>query len=769
MRSAVGIFSIHAGEDVNEKGVEMCSHDNHLHHHERHQHACCGAHHEPCSPAPTVDHAGLAGGHTYYIQAMDCAVEEGEIRQALSGISGIRGLRFHLGARTLTIDATEDALALALEAIGRAGFNPQSLSSNSDGSISAHTPPIKRELMRLILGLALAFFSEGLAYFAPDTLAYRGIGMVIAGVAISLSGFSTYKKGLIALRYLRLNINALMTVAVTGAFLIGQWPEAAMVMALYAIAEVIEARSVDRARNAVRDLLALSPNVAEVFNAAHGHWHAEPAEEVALESIVRVKPGERVPLDGIVTSGSSTINQAPITGESIPVEKNIGDPVFAGTINETATLEFRTTATASNTTLARIIHTIEEAHNSRAPMHRMVDRFASIYTPAVFVMALLVALVTPWFLGWSWGQSVYKALVMLVISCPCALVISTPVTVVSGLTNAARRGILIKGGVYLEEARNLRVVAMDKTGTITEGQPRLIATEILSSGNNAHQIRQWAASVAAHSGHPVSQAIARDLDGALLQPGSFTAIAGRGVSARIGGSKLVLGNHALIHELGLCSPEIEVRLQAHESQGRTVALLASEEMGVLAIFAVADTIRMDSIEAVKALHELGLASALLSGDNQITTQAIGSQVNIDDARGNLLPEEKLEAIEKLEMRYGPSAMVGDGINDGPALAKAHIGIAMGGAGTDTAMESADVVIMNDDLRRVADMISLSRKTHQVLWQNIILALGIKAVFMILAVMGMATMWMAVFADTGASLLVVANGLRMLRMKPFSGP
>lgn len=743
----------------------MSKSDNTLPHHHNHEAQSCCAGGSPCAPDSLHIEPDTANGTTFHIPTMDCAVEENEIAQALSNVSGINSLRFQSGARTLTIDAADEVLESALEAIRKAGFKPQKFTTGSGKQLESSTFTVQRELLRLLLALALAIGAETLAYFAPDTLLFKGVGMLVASVAIALAGISTYQKGLFALRHGRLNINALMSVAVTGAFVIGQWPEAAMVMALYAIAELIEAKSVDRARNAVKDLLALSPDIAEIFDGAHGHWHTVPAVDVELESIVRVKPGERIPLDGLITSGSSTINQAPITGESIPVDKEVGDFVFAGTVNQRSTLEFRTTATAPNTTLARIIHTIEQAQNSRAPIQRLVDRFASVYTPAVFALALLVAVVTPWLLGWSWSQAVYKALVMLVISCPCALVISTPVTIVSGLTNAARRGILIKGGVYLEEARNLRVIAMDKTGTITEGKPRLVATDILSPNISEQQIRQWAVSLAAHSDHPVSRAIARDLGATAIQIENFTVITGRGTQANIAGKAVTLGNHSLMHELGLCNPSIETKLQTHETAGHTVTMLASNEH-VLAIFAVADTIRETSREAVKALHQLGLVTALLSGDNQKTTEAIGAQVNIDDARGNLLPDEKLEAIQKLEKRYGPAAMVGDGINDGPALAKAHIGIAMGAAGTDTAMEAADIVIMNDDLRRIADTISLSRKTYKVLWQNIILALGIKGVFMVLAVMGVATMWMAVFADTGASLLVVANGLRMLRMKPF---
>ena len=533
-----------------------------------------------------------------------------------------------------------------------------------------------------------------------------------------------------------------------------------MVMALYAIAELIEARSVDQARNAIKGLLALAPETAEIRQ-GDGSWQEMPADKVAIGALARVKPGARIPLDGRVTAGSSAVNQAPVTGESIPVDKATGDPVFAGTINETGTLEFEVTAAANNTTLARIIHAVEAAQGTRAPTQRFVDRFAAIYTPAIFAVAVAVAVGGPWLFAWSWTQALYKALVLLVIACPCALVIATPVTVVSGLAAAARRGILIKGGVYLEEARKLRAIALDKTGTITEGKPRLVATEVLSAAEPESRILSWAASLAGHSDHPVSKAIATSLN--LPENGltDFTALPGRGIEARLDGHTLILGNHRLIEDRGLCSPEIEARLAVHENQGRTATLLATEGR-VLAIFAVADTIKESSREAITDLHRLGVTSVMLTGDNVATATSIARQAGIDDARGNLLPEEKLAAIEELQGRYGPTAMTGDGINDAPALARADIGVAMGAAGTDTAMEAADVVIMNDDLRRIPETIRLSRQTHAVLWQNIALALGIKVVFLGLAVFGNATMWMAVFADMGASLLVVANGLRMLR-------
>jgi Cd2+/Zn2+-exporting ATPase len=699
---------------------------------------------------------------------MDCSAEESDIRRAVEPIAGIRGLHFHLGQRTLRIDGSTEALPKALDAIRKAGYAPESLAMHRRGrpdDAQAHEHEHEHDLgahssyVRLGAALGLALVAEGVSYFAPDTLAWKAGGMAIAAAAIGLAGLETYAKGLNALRHARLNINALMSVAVTGAFLIGQWPEAAMVMALYAIAELIEARAVDRARNAIKGLVDLAPADADVRQADET-WARLQATEIALGDIVRIRPGERVALDGVVTKGSSTINQAPVTGESIPVDKGPGDTVFAGTINKAGEIEFRVTAGANDTTLARIIHAVEEAQGTRAPTQRFVDRFAAVYTPAVFLLAVAVAVLPPLLLGWPWLEALYKALVLLVIACPCALVISTPVTVVSGLASAARRGILIKGGTYLEDARLLKAVALDKTGTITEGKPKLVA--FVPWGNvDGEEVQQLARSLAARSDHPVSQAIADGLESTVLDVNEFKALSGRGVDGVIGGQRLVLGNHRLIKERRQDGSDLEVELAAHEAQGRTVTLLASEH-GVLGVFAVADTIKASSIEAIAELKRLGITPVMLSGDNDATAQAVAREAGIADARGSLLPEDKLAAIQNIRKQYGATAMTGDGINDAPALAQADIGFAMGAAGTDTAMEAADVVIMNDNLGRIAETIRLSRRTHAVLWQNISLALAIKAVFFVLAVFGTATMWMAVFADMGASLLVVGNGLRLLR-------
>ncbi len=613
---------------------------------------------------------------------------------------------------------------------------------------------------RIGASLAAALAAELAHLLGPDTPVWHYGGMALAAVAILLAGLGIYKAGLKSLLRGQLGINTLMAVAVTGAFAIGQWPEAAMVMALYALAERIEEGAVGRARNAIGALLALSPDQAEVQQPG-GQWQTLPAAEVAVGATVRVRPGGRVPLDGTVATGRSAVDESSVTGESLAVDKVPGDKLYAGTLNAQAELTMQVTAAAGHTTLDRIIRAVEEAQASRAPTQRFVDRFAAVYTPAVFVLAVVVAVGAPLVLGWAWLDAIYRALVLLVIACPCALVISTPVTVVSGLAAAARRGILVKGGAWLEQARGLRAVAFDKTGTITAGKPVLVGQAQL--GEDA--ATDVARALAGRSDHPVSKAIAAGLgDGAgadLPAVEDFTALAGRGVQGRIAGTTWQLGNRRLMQERNLWTDAVEAAAAAHEAQGRSVTLLADAD-AVRALFAVADTLRPQAVQAVADLKALGVVPVMLTGDHAAAAQAAAKEAGIDQVQAGLLPEHKLAAIAALQQQHGMTAMAGDGINDAPALAKADIGFAMGAAGTDVAMETADVVIMNDDLRRVAETVRLSRRTHRVLVQNITLALGIKAVFFGLALAGQATMWMAVFADMGASLLVVANGLRMLR-------
>ncbi|HHC3600121.1 TPA: heavy metal translocating P-type ATPase [Klebsiella pneumoniae] len=708
--------------------------------------------------AVRMDQASAEQTTKLSIAKMDCPTEETLIRNKLGTVAGVADLDFNLMQRTLSVRHANQVLPDVLVALQALGFEAQVVDTAEVASPSA--APVTTPTNWWPLGISLVTASAAEAVYWLHNGNHWSV-VVLALVAVFTGGLSTYKKGWIALKNRNLNMNALMSIAVTGAMLIGHWPKAAMVMVLFALAEVIEAKSLDRARNAIRGLLDLTPEQATVQQ-ADGTWREVGAKQITIGARVRVKPGERIALDGEVLEGRSAVNQAPITGESLPVEKSPGDSVFAGTINESGSFEYRVTALANNSTLARIIHAVEAAQGSRAPTQRFVDQFARWYTPVVFGVAIAVALLPPLFMGAAWLDWIYRALVLLVVACPCALVISTPVSIVSGLAAAARHGILIKGGVYLEEGRKLRWLALDKTGTITHGKPA--QTDFVTWGNAlASDSRSIAASLAARSDHPVSKAVAQaaQTDGvALLDVAEFNALPGRGVQGQINGATYHLGNHRMLEELGQCTPELEQRIAALETAGKTVVMLVGAK-GVHGLFAVADTIKDSSKRAIAELHALGINTVMLTGDNPHTAQAIAAQAGIDRAQGNQLPDDKLREVEQLS-RNGKVGMVGDGINDAPALARADIGFAMGAAGTDTAIETADVALMDDDLRKIPTFVRLSRATAQVLMQNIVLALGIKAVFLVLTFTGHATMWMAVFADMGASLLVVGNGLRLLR-------
>lgn len=747
-------------------------HDHdHDHDHDHGGAACCAP--APVAFAPLPGARKAAGGRVrsaFRIMQMDCPTEETLIRKKLSAMSEVAALEFNLMQRMLAVEHVPGAEAGIAAAIRSLGMTPEQADAGASGRGALPAPA---DAPRPWWPLAVA----GVAAAASEAATWLQLPVWLAAAlalaAVATCGLGTYRKGWIALTNGNLNINALMSIAVTGAMAIGQWPEAAMVMVLFTVAELIEARSLDRARNAIQSLMRLAPDTV-TLRQPDGTWQPVDAAQVALGAIVRVKPGERIGLDGEIVAGRSTVNQAPITGESLPVEKTEGDAVYAGTINEAGSFEYRVTAVASNTTLARIIHAVEEAQGAKAPTQRFVDSFARVYTPIVFAIALVVAIAPPLVLDGAWRDWIYRALVLLVIACPCALVISTPVTIVSGLAAAARRGILVKGGVYLEQGRRLAWLALDKTGTITRGKPVQTDFEMRAADVDAALVRGLAARLAARSDHPVSQAVAaasaaqagaggvpRAKPASFADVADFEAIPGRGVRGKIDGVPYWLGNHRLVEELDCCTSALEARLDELERQGKTVVMLI-DGARVLGLFAVADTVKDTSRAAVAELHALGIKTAMLTGDNPHTAQAIAQQVGIDDARGNQLPQDKLAAVEALAAGGRAVGMVGDGINDAPALARADIGFAMGAMGTDTAIETADVALMDDDLRKIPAFVRLSRATHRVLVQNIAFALAVKAVFVGLTVAGMGTMWMAVFADAGASLIVVGNGLRLLR-------
>jgi Cd2+/Zn2+-exporting ATPase len=746
------------------------------HHHHDHEHKDHGKHehsHDAMTDTMQQPMAAVVDGAAevvFFIQKMDCPTEEKLIRGRLTQMDGIAAMQFNLIQRELTVQHHLPSVAPIIATLSALDMQPAVKSDTLDASAGNQAPDAaafaipRRKWLQVGGAALLALAAEVLAWHSGNDGSPAVIALALA--AIALGGLGTLKKGWIALRHLSLNMNFLMSLAVIGAAIIGQWPEAAVVIVLFTLAEMIESLSLDRARHAIAGLMAMSPDQATIWQ--DGAWVSVAATQVALDTSVRVKPGERIPLDGVVTQGQPAINQAPITGESLPVSKQIGAPVFAGTINGNSAFDYRVTALQQASTLSRIVKSVQQAQGQRAPTQRFVDQFARYYIPAVVAIAILVAVLPPLLAGAPFTPWLYKALVLLVIACPCALVISTPVTIVSGLAAAARQGILIKGGVYLEQGRLLRALALDKTGTITHGTPVVTDVQMLSSGQQ-QALLQHAAALAAHSDHPVSAAISAywqqhgsaNSDAAPEPVSQFEALSGRGVRGRIGSSLWHLGNHRLIHELGACSPVLEQTLQALEQQGKSTTLLCRDGQ-VQLLLAVADSVRDSSREAIAQLQQMGIQITMLSGDNSHTAQAIGAQVGLTDARGDQLPEDKLQAINGLIAQHGQVGMVGDGINDAPALARAHIGFAMGAAGTDTALETADVALMDDDLRKIAGFIRLSRKTHRVLRQNIAIALGIKALFLGLALSGESSLWMAVFADMGASLIVVFNGLRLAR-------
>lgn len=701
------------------------------------------------------------------ITKMCCLAEADLVRKSLANMNGILRLDFDLMRRELVIlhrGVGRDAVTAALRSVDMEpdhGDGAETSGADCSNSPSAHPAVSRKEWLVTAFSGITASVAEIFVWGGMEETSPWIIALALSSILVG--GRNTLERGWIALRHLSLNINFLMSFAVLGAMIIGQWPEAAMVIFLFGLAERIEAQSVDRARNAVRELMSLVPETVTIQTDA-GRWESVAATAVAVDCLARVKPGERIALDGVVVSGRSSVNQAPVTGESVPVTKDVGQPLYAGSINGSGLLDYRVTADFKHSTLARIIDTVQEAQAKRAPMQRFVEKFAGYYTPAVVGIAGLIATLPPLLFDASFSAWFYKALVMLVVACPCALVISTPVTVVSGLAAGARRGILIKGGLYLEQAHDLKAIAMDKTGTLTYG--RLEMSDFVVLGNHDREwIMRLAASLESHSEHPVAAAItaAWKEDQPLFHVHHFETFAGRGARGMIAGEVYHIGNHRLLEELGLYHPEVEKILLPLERDEKTVVVLASSREP-LAVIAVSDRMRETTPEAVQALKGLGIAVTMLTGDNGATAQAIARHAGISDFRAELMPEEKLRAIEELTNRYGVVGMVGDGINDAPALARASIGIAMGTTGTDTALETADVAIMNDDLRKIGEFVRLGRATRRILWENIALAIGIKGFFLVLAALGLAALWMAVLADMGASLLVIFNGRRLLKFK-----
>ena len=713
----------------------------------------------------------------FRIHGMDCAEEVAVLKREVGPIVGGEDrLAFDILRGRMTVDPAANVAADEIrDAVARTGmraeiWNERARDAHESGSWRRHARTATTAASgALTLGAFLvhtltagtltdAFGAEGLGGAHNVPLSAR----LLYGLAVVSGAWFIAPKAWLAARRLRPDMNLLMMIAVGGALAISEWFEAAVVAFLFALALTLESWSIGRARRAVAALMALAPLSARVRQPDGGYEEQRP-DDVPVGSSVLVRPGEKISLDGVVTQGRSAVNQAPITGESVPAEKEPGSPVFAGTINGNGALEIESTKLADDTTLAHIIRLVSDAHNRRAPVEQWVDRFARVYTPSILVLAVLVLLVPPLAFGAAWTPWIYRALVLLVIGCPCALVISTPVTIVAALTAAARNGVLIKGGVFVEVPGRLNAVAFDKTGTLTRGKPAV--THIIPwDGHTSEDVLRRAASMEAHSNHPlaraiVAQAVARGLTP--LPVDDFQAVQGRGATARIGGAPYWVGSHRYLEERGQATPDMYAHLQAMTDGGQTVVALG-DDRHVCGFLTIADSVRPDAAAAVDELRALGVRHIImLTGDNSATAAAIAQATGVDEVRTELLPRDKVTAVEELVAAYGAVAMVGDGVNDAPAMARATVGIAMGAAGSDAAIETADIALMSDDLQKLPWLVRHSRRALRIIRQNIALALGVKAVFVVLTFWGWASLWAAIAADMGVSLLVIFNALRLL--------
>jgi Cd2+/Zn2+-exporting ATPase len=696
---------------------------------------------------------------SFIVEGMDCAEEVRQIEDKLGRFPGVTNLQFDLMGRRLVVEGSVSAneIARALKDIG--------MTARPEGEEARTLSFWGRRGRLVMLAVSGSLLGVGLLL---DWLGVERVPAFVLALSTVAGAWFVAPRAIRSARNLTLDMNFLMLVAAVGAAAIGEWAEGASVVFLFSLAQVLETYSMDRARNAIKALMDLSPTEATVRR--NGREETVPAAEVRLDETIIVRPGQKIPLDGEVISGRSAVNQAPITGESIPVDKEPGSEVFAGSINEQGLLEVRVTKLVADTTLARIIHAVEEAQASRAPSQSFVDRFSRYYTPAVVGLAVFVFLIPPLVGLGTWAVWFYRALAMLVIACPCALVISTPVSIVSGLAGAARAGILIKGGLHLENAGSVTTVAFDKTGTLTVGRPVVTDVFPLKEGLDEKALLRLAAAIEQGSEHPLARAIlAKASEQGIAPPPvtDFEALIGRGVRASVEGQVLYLGNERLSHERGICTPTSEETLLRFEQDGKTAVSLTSESEP-LGVIAIADQVRPEAKESIAALRVLGIRHiVMLTGDNEGTARAVAGQLGIDDFRAGLLPDDKVEAIRELEGTGERVAFVGDGVNDAPALALATVGLAMGAAGTDATLETADIALMADDLSKLPLALRLSRRTLGIIKQNIAFSIAIKVVFLALALGGWATLWMAVASDMGASLAVIANGLRALRPLPVN--
>jgi Cd2+/Zn2+-exporting ATPase len=710
---------------------------------------------------------------TFRIRGLDCAQEVKLLRAQLDGAPGLRELGFDVvrGRMAASYDPARISITEMLRRVEATGmkaeiWKDETAQPSSKGRLTAAA------LSGLAVGAAM--IAEHFDHSSPLVIA-------LSLAAIAFGVIYTGRKALLSLRALRFDMNVLMCVSAAGACYLGEWTEGGTLAFLFSIANLLELWSIERARNSIGALMQQAPKEASVLHGrgadlkidccgehhcdddqAALHEHKMPVDHVSVGALVRVRPGEKIPMDGNVSTGTAGVNQAAITGEALPVFKQSGDAVFAGTLNTDGLLDIRTSSAASDTTLARIVRMVEESQSRRAPSEQFVERFARIYTPVVIGLAVIAFLLGPFAFGWTWHHALYQCMVVLLISCPCALVISTPVTIAAALASAARNGVLIKGGSFLEQAGKIRAFAFDKTGVITTGEPKVVAVETFDDIKE-EDLLNIAVQLETGSEHPLAKAVLRAASSVPLKDvADFRALPGRGAEGLIDGRAYWIGNSRLVEDKGIDSNF--ARAIDWESKGHTVAFIGAGKH-VLGLIIFSDEIRPGTRDAVAALHRIGVVqSAILTGDNQQTAEAAARAVGIELAYGALLPVDKVTHIRSLKHQYGVVAMAGDGINDAQAMAESSVGIAMGKRSTDVAMETADVIVMSEDPARLDFLMRHSQRSLRIVKQNLTLALGSKLVFLVVAMLGFATLWMAIAADMGATLLVTFNGLRMLNAK-----
>ncbi|MER2127859.1 heavy metal translocating P-type ATPase [Solibacillus sp.] len=694
----------------------------------------------------------------YRVQGFTCincaAIFEENVKQ----LPGVHDAKVNFGASKVMVQGTT-----TIEALEKAGAFENLIIRDEKAQKIEREPFWKQRQNRKVYLSALLLVISWLL-----SLQY-GEGHILPTIGFALSivigGVSLFMKGLKNLSRFTFDMNTLMTIAIIGAALIGEWSEGAMVVILFAISEALERYSMDKARQSIESLMDIAPKEALIRRGTDEM--IVHVDEIQVGDIMIVKPGQKLAMDGIVIKGTSALNQAAITGESVPVMKSKDDEVFAGTLNEEGLLEVSVTKRVDDTTLAKIIHLVEEAQAERAPSQAFVDKFAKYYTPAIVGLAAVI-MVAPSLFGGDWSHWIYQGLAILVVGCPCALVVSTPVAVVTAIGNAAKNGVLIKGGVYLEETGQLKAIAFDKTGTLTKGIPAV--TDVVTYGRSENEVLAITAAIENGSQHPLASAILKKAEAHGLNfkdvvVDEFQSITGKGVKANVNQILYYVGSPNLFEETLQNGIEASIKetLSELQLQGKTVMLLGTEKE-ILSLIAVADEVRDSSKEVIRRLNQMGIETVMLTGDNERTAAAIGKQVGVSTIKADLLPEDKLKFIKKLRGNYQSVAMVGDGVNDAPALAAASVGVAMGGAGTDTALETADIALMSDDLNQLPYTIQLSKKALAIIKQNITFSLAIKLVALLLVVPGWLTLWIAIFADMGATLLVTLNSLRLLKVK-----